>query len=143
MSSPKVAKAVRHPKPLAKPPTKTLTKTLTKTPVKPLAHANAKADDTMSHAATPSENATRLAAELERAIAEGRIDALAPEALQALTAAICKIYSAQIEAGNPYLPLAHRTAITSTDVMAMASGLLRATDLAVFELGMWQSWTGR
>jgi len=28
-------------------------------------------------------------------------------------------------------------------VMLTASGLLRAADLAVFELGMWQSWTGR
>jgi hypothetical protein len=27
--------------------------------------------------------------------------------------------------------------------MLTASGLLRAADLAVFELGMWQSWTGR
>jgi hypothetical protein len=27
--------------------------------------------------------------------------------------------------------------------MVTASGLLRAADLAVFELGMWQSWTGR
>jgi hypothetical protein len=24
-----------------------------------------------------------------------------------------------------------------------ASGMLRAANLAVFELGMWQSWTGR
>ena len=28
-------------------------------------------------------------------------------------------------------------------VMLTASGLLRAANLAVFELGMWQSWTGR
>jgi len=27
--------------------------------------------------------------------------------------------------------------------MVTASGLLRAVDLAVFELGMWQNWTGR
>jgi hypothetical protein len=27
--------------------------------------------------------------------------------------------------------------------MVTASGLLRAANLAVFELGMWQSWTGR
>jgi hypothetical protein len=27
--------------------------------------------------------------------------------------------------------------------MVTASGLLKAADLAVFELGMWQSWTGR
>ena len=33
--------------------------------------------------------------------------------------------------------------LSATDVMLTASGLLRAADLAVFELGMWQSWTGR
>jgi hypothetical protein len=27
--------------------------------------------------------------------------------------------------------------------MVTASGLLKAANLAVFELGMWQSWTGR
>jgi hypothetical protein len=27
--------------------------------------------------------------------------------------------------------------------MVTASGLLKAPDLAVFELGMWQNWTGR
>jgi hypothetical protein len=27
--------------------------------------------------------------------------------------------------------------------MITASGLLKAADLQVFELGMWQSWTGR
>ena len=31
----------------------------------------------------------------------------------------------------------------ATDVMVAASGLLKAANLAVFELGMWQSWTGR
>jgi hypothetical protein len=32
--------------------------------------------------------------------------------------------------------------ITSTDLMVAASQLLKAGDLQVFELGMWQSWTG-
>jgi hypothetical protein len=27
--------------------------------------------------------------------------------------------------------------------MVTASGLLRAADLAAFELGLWQGWTGR
>jgi len=92
---------------------------------------------------TMSADATRLAAEIERELSQGHSDALTPEALQAIVAALCKTYSAQIESGHDYLPLAHRTAVTSTDVMTMASGLLRASNLAVFELGMWQSWTGR
>ena len=93
--------------------------------------------------ATASAEATRLAADIERGLADGRVDLLTPQALQALMAAACKAYAAQIEAGNPMAALAQRTTVTPTEVMVTASGLLRATNLAVFELGMWQSWTGR
>ena len=60
-----------------------------------------------------------------------------------MMAAACRSYSAQIEAGGSYLPLSDRSRVSSTDVMVSASGLLKAANLAVFELGMWQSWTGR
>ena len=90
-----------------------------------------------------SVQAKRLAAELERALASGRRDLLSTEALQALMAAVCKTYAAQIEAGEQVLPLPQRGGATATDVMITASGLLKAANLAVFELGMWQSWTGR
>jgi hypothetical protein len=90
-----------------------------------------------------SVQAKRLAAELERALAGGRRDALSTEALQALMAAACKTYAAQIEAGEQVLPLPERGGATATEVMITASGLLKAANLAVFELGMWQSWTGR
>jgi len=93
--------------------------------------------------ATASAAATRLAAEIERALADGRIDMLSPPALQALMAAACKAYAAQVEAGKPMAALAQRTTVTPTEVIVTASGLLRAANLAVFELGMWQSWTGR
>ena len=91
----------------------------------------------------PSAAALRLAADLERALAEGRADVLTPEALQALVAALCRIYSARAEAGEQFLPLPERSQVMDTDVMVMASALLRAVNLQVFELGMWQSWTGR
>ena len=58
-------------------------------------------------------------------------------------AAVCQVYSARVEAGEPLLPLPERGGATATDVMITASGLLKAANLAVFELGMWQSWTGR
>lgn len=90
-----------------------------------------------------SAQAKRLAAELERALASGRRDLLSTEALQALMAAVCKTYAAQVEAGEQVLPLPQRGGATATDVMITASGLLKAANLAVFELGMWQSWTGR
>jgi hypothetical protein len=92
---------------------------------------------------TASADATRLAADIERGLADGRLDLLSAPALQALMAAACKAYAAQVEAGNPMAALAQRTTVTPTEVMVTASGLLRAANLAVFELGMWQSWTGR
>jgi hypothetical protein len=90
-----------------------------------------------------SEAAVRLAGDIDRALNEGRADLLSEEALQALMAAVCRSYSAQIESGGRFPPLANRSRVTSTDVMVTASGLLKAANLAVFELGMWQSWTGR
>ena len=90
-----------------------------------------------------SAAATKLAAEIDRALAEGRTDLLSTDALQALMAAVCRSYSARVEAGGTLAPLANRSRVTSTDVMVTASGLLKSANLAVFELGMWQSWTGR
>jgi hypothetical protein len=64
------------------------------------------------------------------------------QALQKLMAAACRLYTARREAGEDFMPVPPRS-IAATDVMVTASGLLRAADLAVFELGMWQNWTGR
>jgi hypothetical protein len=156
MSSPKAAKRapkIVSPKTAAlkkAPPKTALSKTAQPKTAQPkTAQPKSTAPKTAAPRAKPaaqpalSDRARALAAELEHELAEGRTEALSAEALQSLTAAVCKTYSAQVEGGNQYLPLAHRTAIASTDVMTMASGLLRGANLAVFELGMWQSWTGR
>jgi hypothetical protein len=124
-------------------------------PIAKLAPAPTQRSNAKRKAAKPSQNAAsgtienvsqvaeQLAAELDRALAEGRTDALTIDAIQALMAAACRSYSAQVEAGGAFSPLAARNRVTSTDVMITASGLLKAANLAVFELGMWQSWTGR
>ncbi len=92
---------------------------------------------------SPSAIATRLAATVQRGLADGKTDVLTPAAVQALMAALCKSYAAQIEAGGEFMPLNGRSGVTATDIMVTASKLLRAGNLQVFELGMWQSWTGR
>jgi len=89
-----------------------------------------------------SADAKRLAAVLERGIVDGKLDMVSAEALQKLIAAACRVYTARVEAGEQMTPVP-RNSISATDVMVTASGLLKAADLAVFELGMWQSWTGR
>ncbi len=90
-----------------------------------------------------SAAAEKLAADIDRALAAGHTDVLTTDAIQALMAAACRSYSAQVEASGNFPPLAARSRVTSTDVMVTASGLLKAANLAVFELGMWQSWTDR
>ena len=66
-----------------------------------------------------------------------------PEAVQALIAALCRTYSWHAENQEGYDVFSQSNPVTPTDVMVTASGLLKAANLAVFELGMWQSWTGR
>jgi hypothetical protein len=90
-----------------------------------------------------SAEATALAARIERDLRDGRCDSLTPQAFQALMAALCKSYGTQLEAGAQFLPLASQLSASPTEVMTTTSALLKAANLAVFELGMWQSWTGR
>jgi hypothetical protein len=89
-----------------------------------------------------SAEAIKLADEIERAFAKSD-DAISEQAMQALMGALCRVYSAQVENGAKYTPIPEGQVVSPTGVMVTASGLLRAANLAVFELGMWQSWTGR
>ncbi len=115
------------PKSAAKP----VAKPAAKPPAKPAANGSASAE------------ASALAARIERDLREGRSDTLTPQAFQALMAALCKSYGTQLEAGAQFLPLASQTSASPTEVMTTTRALLKAANLAVFELGMWQSWTGR
>jgi len=118
-------------------------KTAVAKPARRAKTAVAERTNAIADSAELSADAARLAASIERAIADGRNDMLSPEALQALMAALCRTYAVQVESGDEVLPLQQRGSVSSTDIMIMASGLLRSANLAVFELGMWQSWTGR
>jgi len=122
MSSRKVATAKNGTKPRAKPA--------------PRAAATLAAPPTTNVAAA----AEQVAADIQRALKAGDHEVLSPQTLQKLMTAACRLYSAQSEAGSQVLPVGE---VTPTDIMVTASGLMRAGNLAVFELGMWQSWTGR
>ena len=89
-----------------------------------------------------SDQALALVRALEAKFDAGELDVLTPEATQALMGVICRIYGANQESGNKYSLLSGRAAVTGTDAMITCSALLKAVDLQVFELGMWQSWSG-
>jgi len=90
-----------------------------------------------------TERALQLAADIEKAIRDGDVDRFQPEAVQALMGALCKLYSADNDLGNQYSIVGQRSAVTATDVMVLCGALLKAVDLQVFELGLWQSWSSR
>ncbi len=113
------------------------------------ANAASRARPAAAPAKTPAKagvsatgDAKRLTATLLRGIAASRLDVITADALQSLIAAACRLYAARREAGEALLPVA-KNSLPATDIMMTASGLLQAGDLAAFELGMWQGWTGR
>ena len=89
-----------------------------------------------------SADAIKLAGDIEQAFKKSD-SAISEEAMQALMGTLCRVYAAQVENGSKYTPIPEGQVVSPTGVMVTASGLLRAANLAVFELGMWQSWTGR
>jgi hypothetical protein len=118
-------------------------KSVAKSVAKPVAEPAAKPAAKSAANGSASAEASALAARIERDLRDGRSDSLTPQAFQALMAALCKSYGTQLEAGAQFLPLASQTSASPTEVMTTTSALLKAANLAVFELGMWQSWTGR
>ena len=89
-----------------------------------------------------SADAIKLAGQIEQAFKKSD-DAISEDAMQALMSTLCRVYAAQVENGKQYTSIPEGQVVSPTGVMVTASGLLKAANLAVFELGMWQSWTGR
>jgi hypothetical protein len=127
MSSPKAAKSSRRPTAVAR-----MKEAATRTVAPKIKTAQTGL----------SADAIKLAGEIEQAFKKSD-NAISEEAMQTLMGALCRVYAAQIENGAKYTPIAEGQIVSPTGVMVTASGLLRAANLAVFELGMWQSWTGR
>jgi hypothetical protein len=81
---------------------------------------------------------------LERAIAEHDTE-LPAESLQRLLAAAIRLFVARIERGSGVAPFPRGTsdiAPTATDVMVATTEFLAASEVELFELGMWQTWGG-
>jgi hypothetical protein len=87
-------------------------------------------------AASLAERAAVLA---DRILVEDAVDRVSGEALQSLMAAAVKLYVARLEAG-PGLPPFAEGDVTATEVAVAATGMLKAVEMEVFELGMWQVW---
>ena len=72
------------------------------------------------------------------------VAALSDAELQALMAAAIKSYAARADASDEPLPaLLADSGVTATEAMLAVSAIMKAVNVQVFELGMWQSWSRR
>ena len=63
--------------------------------------------------------------------------------IQAMLARAVKLYAERVERDGPLPAFPADAPVTATEVMVTVSAMLKATNLQLFELGMWQSWSGR
>ncbi len=64
--------------------------------------------------------------------------------IQAMLAKAVRLYAERVAEREEAFPaFSEGTNVTATDVMVTAIAILKAVNLQVFELGMWQTWTGR
>ena len=64
--------------------------------------------------------------------------------IQAMLAKAVRLYAERVAENESALPAFPAGApVTATDVMVTTTAMLKAVNLQVFELGMWQTWTGR
>ena len=64
--------------------------------------------------------------------------------IQALLARAVKLYAERAATREPPLPAFPEAAdVTATDAVVATTAILKAVNVQLFELGMWQAWSGR
>jgi hypothetical protein len=86
--------------------------------------------------------AEQLAASLNAWTAAGRAGDFPDETLRHLMTVLVKIYAAKFDEGQRPALLAADGDVSATAVLVTTSALMKASNLEIFELGMWQSWSG-
>ena len=86
------------------------------------------------------DRAVALRSGIEELVNSGEAGTIDTGAIQDLLAAAVRRYSARVEQSGLF-PAVARDALTATDAMIATSGILRAVNIAPFELGLWQAWS--
>jgi hypothetical protein len=87
---------------------------------------------------TIAAQAKALSASIETILVDAA-DTVDEETVQTLASSIVRLFATKVtQDGN--FPIVPQSTITATDAMLVTSALLRAVNVQVFELGLWQSW---
>lgn len=88
-----------------------------------------------------AEAASEIAALVDDAVAGGRLDEMADEALGQVLAAAVRLYVAKAETGARLMPFGRNSAVTPTEIAVASLAMLDAGRMEVFELGLWEQMT--
>jgi len=64
------------------------------------------------------------------------------EVIQEGLTSLVRLYSVKFQLGERWAPFAEGSPVPATAAMIMSTAMLRAVNVEVFELGMWQAWSG-
>ncbi len=64
------------------------------------------------------------------------------EVIQEGLTAMVRLYSVKFQLGERWEPFSEGGMVPATAAMIMCTTMLKAVNVEVFELGMWQSWSG-
>lgn len=71
-------------------------------------------------------------------------DPLSDAEIQALLARAVRLYADRVAARDePLAAFPEGAQITATDAVVTTTAILKAVNVQLFELGMWQAWSGR
>lgn len=84
---------------------------------------------------------TALAELITAAAEQGRGETVSDENLQRIVTAAVKLYAERFQAGERVAPVSE-PGVSATDTLIFVTALLKSANLELFELGMWQSWSG-
>ena len=71
-------------------------------------------------------------------------DALSDGEIQTLLARAVRLYAERVAASDaPLAAFPADAGITATDAVVTTTAILKAVNVQLFELGMWQAWSGR
>ena len=65
-----------------------------------------------------------------------------PELVQQGLTALARYYAVEFQLGERWPPFAEGRPMPPTAVMIVSTAMLRAVNVEIFELGLWQSWSG-
>lgn len=73
-------------------------------------------------------------------VPEGK--SLSNEMVQEGLGALTRLYTVRFQEGERFDPFANGRGMPVTSVMIMSTAMLQAVNIELFELGMWQAWSG-